>query len=78
MASVEKDGDQACVKLYCCLIVYAYLELCQREEHLFDRVVENFVELVDLHFTCWVLQVGLLRLPTAHREAIVCDEFLSA
>ena len=78
MTPVEKNGNQAGVKFYCCLIVNAYLELGQVYQNFFNCFVKQFVELVNLYLTVRVLHGCLLCLPSTHRKAFRGNELLCA
>ena len=54
MASIEKDGDQARIKLYRSLLLYSNLKLCQGEQNFFDGVIEQLVQLVNLYFAAFL------------------------
>ena len=54
MASIEKDGDQARIKLYRSLLLYSNLKLRQGEQNFFDGVIEQLVQLVNLYFAAFL------------------------
>ena len=54
MASIEKDGDQARIKLYRSLLLYSNLKLRQGEQNFLDGVIEQLVQLVNLYFAAFL------------------------